>query len=87
MACDEEKAERFFLDDRHGHPSKLTQPVQTWLSEFCATNPQIASSRIQTELKTEFGTAVSISQINRVRAKLGVSKPASGSALVPSKKN
>jgi hypothetical protein len=31
MACDEEKAERAFLDDRHGHPSKLTESAQAWL--------------------------------------------------------
>lgn len=87
MACDEEKAERAFLDDRHGHPSKLTQAAQTWLTEFCTPNPQVASSHVQTELKTQFGVAVSISQINRVRAKLGVSRQPSGSVLAPSKKN
>ncbi len=27
LACDEEKAERAFLDDRHGHPYKLTDKV------------------------------------------------------------
>jgi transposase len=87
MACDEEKAERAFLDDRHGHPSKLTEPAQAWLAEFCTPNPQIASSRVQTELKTQFGLVVSVSQINRVRAKLGVSRQPSGSVQAPSKKN
>jgi len=32
LARDEEKAERAFLDDRHGHPYKLTEPVQGWIS-------------------------------------------------------
>ncbi len=87
MACDEEKAERAFLDDRHGHPSKLTESAQAWLIEFCTPNPQVASSQVRTELKTQMGIEASVSQINRVRAKLGVSRQPSGSVLVPGKKN
>jgi transposase len=73
LARDQEKAERAFLDDRHGHPYKVTAPVQAWISEFCMDHPQVASSRIQGELQSRFGVAVSVSQINRIRAKLGVS--------------
>jgi transposase len=87
MACDEEKAERAFLDDRHGHPSKLTEPAQAWLTQFCTPNPQVASSQVQTELKTQLGIEGSRSQINRVRAKLGVSRQPSGSVLALGKKN
>jgi transposase len=72
LARDEDKAGLAFLDDRHGHPYKLTQPARTWLTEFCTTHPQVASSRVQAELKTQLGVAVSVSQINRVRAQLGV---------------
>ena len=87
LARDEEKAERAFLDDRHGHPYKLTEPVQAWLSEFCTSHPQIASSRVQSELQSRLGVAVSVSQINRVRAKLGVSNPWRSRTQVPGKKN
>ncbi len=87
LARDEEKAELAFLDDRHGHPYKLTEPVQAWLSEFCVTNPQVASSRIQRELQSRFGVAVSVSQINRIRAKLGVSHLWRGRNQVAVKKN
>ncbi len=87
LARDEEKATLAFLDDRHGHPYKLTEPVQVWISELCTTNPQIASSRVQSELTSRFGVAVSVSQINRVRAKLGVSNPWHGRNQVPVKKN
>ena len=76
-----------FLDDRHGHPYKLTEPVQAWLSEFCTSHPQIASSRVQSELQSRFGVAVSVSQINRVRAKLGVTKQGRGRALAQGEKN
>ena len=87
LARDEEKAALAFLDDRHGHPYKLTEPVQAWISEFCTNHPQIASSRLQSELQSRFGVAVSVSQLNRVRAKLGVSNPWRGRAQVPGKKN
>lgn len=87
LARDEDKAEQAFLDDRHGHPYKLTKPVLTWLTEFCTPNPQIASNRVQVELKTHFDVAVSVSQINRARAQLGVSKQQQSPAQVPSKKN
>ena len=73
-ARDEDKAALVFLDDRHGHPYKLTESVRLWMVEFCATNPQVASSRVQTELKTTFGLQVSVSQINRVRAAYGVTR-------------
>ena len=87
LARNEEKAALAFLDDRHGHPYKLTEPVQVWLSAFCTDHPQIASRRIQAELKTTFGVTVSVSQINRVRAKLGMSNPWRGRAQGPVKKN
>jgi transposase len=87
LARDEQKAASAFLDDRHGHPYKLTEPVQAWLSEFCTDHPHIASSQVQRELKSRFGVVVSVSQINRLRAKLGVSNPWRGRAQVPVKKN
>jgi len=74
LARDEDKAALVFLDDRHGHPYKLTEPVRVWMVELCTNNPQVASSRIQAELKTSFGIAVSVSQINRVRAASGVTR-------------
>jgi transposase len=87
LARDEEKAELAFLDDRHGHPYKLTEPVQAWISGFCMDHPQVASSRIQGELQSRFGVTVSVSQINRIRAKLGVSHLWRGRNQGPGKKN
>jgi transposase len=86
-ARDEEKAPQIFLDDRHGHPYKVTASVQTWISEVCTDNAQMPSSKIQSELKSRFGVAVSVSQINRVRAKLGVSNQWHGRAQRLDKKN
>ena len=85
LARDDEKAELAFLDDRH--PYKLIEPARRWLAEFCASNPQLASSRVQAELKTTFGVTVSVSQINRVRAKLGISTQRRGQIQGQTKKN
>jgi len=87
LARDEEKAERAFLDDRHGHAYKVTEPVRVWMTEFCTDNPQIPSSRVQSELNSRFGVVVSISQINRVRAQCGVSHQWRGRAQVQGEKN
>jgi transposase len=87
LVRDEEKAERAFLDDRHGHPYKVTEPVRVWMTAFCTTNPQVASSRVQSELQSRFGVAVSVSQINRVRAQCGVSNQWRGRTQGKVKKN
>jgi transposase len=87
LARDDDKAPQAFLDDRHGHPYKLTGPVQAWISEVCTDNVQMPSSQVQRELKSRFGIAVSVSQINRVRAKLGVGNQWRGRAQGADKKN
>src|SRR5258708_9186930 len=55
LARDEEKAERAFLDDRHGHVYKVTEPVQAWMIEFCTDHPQIESNLVHSELQKPFG--------------------------------
>jgi transposase len=87
LARDEDKAPLVFLDDRHGHPYKVTEPVQRWIGEVCINTPQIPSSRVQRELKSRFGVAVSVSQINRVRAKLGVTRQGRGPTQAQGEKN
>jgi transposase len=60
-------------DGRHGHPIKLRGEARTFLEERCRQAPQTPSSTIQAALRERFDLCVSISQINRVRATLGVS--------------
>ena len=61
------------LDDgRHGHPSKLRAPIRDWLVETCTAAPISSSAVLQTAIRDRFGIAVSVRQINRVRAALGV---------------
>jgi len=87
LARDEDKVAKAFLDDRHGHPYKVTEPVRVWLVDVCTQNPQMASSRVQAELQSRFGVAVSVSQINRVRAELGVSPQWRGRVQAHGEKN
>ena len=65
-------------DQRHGHPTKLRQPVRDWLAVFCRTPPEATGRAVQAALLKEFGLEVSISQINRLRAALGIRRPVSG---------
>src|SRR5256885_10673669 len=60
LARDEERAGLAFLDDRHGHPYKLTEPVQEWLVGVCCKNPQERFSRVHEEMKTAVGIEVSV---------------------------
>ena len=60
-------------DGRHGHPSKLRGEACTFLADYCRGAPHTASSVIQALLQERFELSVSVSQINRIRAALGVS--------------
>ena len=63
-----------FLDDRrHGHPSKLRDPIRHWLRDTCTQAPSTPARLLQTTLADDFGITVSMRQINRVRASFGVS--------------
>src|SRR6266851_9161138 len=57
-------------DGRHGHPVKLRGEARAFLEAYCRKAPHTPSSAIQTLLQERH---VSISQINRVRASLGIS--------------
>jgi len=60
-------------DGRHGHPSKLRGEARVFLEARCRETPSPSSSALQQALHERFGLHVSVSQINRVRAALGVS--------------
>src|SRR2546430_16377216 len=87
LARDEERAGLAFLDDRHGHPYKLTEPVQEWLVDVCSKDPQMPSRRVQAELKTGFGIQVSVGHINHVPGQIGGTKRRRGEAQMPVQKN
>jgi transposase len=62
-----------FLDDgRHGHPSKLHEPIRQWLLATCSQTPALTGPALQAAIGERFGITVSVRQLNRVRAALGV---------------
>jgi transposase len=80
QARDPERSEQPFLDDRHGHPYKLTEPMRRWIVEYCTQHPGVYSSQVKAELQAQFGLDVSRGHINRVRAEEGVTAPWRGHA-------
>jgi transposase len=65
-------------DQRHGHPTKARQPVRDWLAEFCRAAPASTGRIVQAAIYERFGLQISVSQINRLRTALGVSRPEPG---------
>ncbi len=68
------EGEQAFADGRHGHPVKLRGEVLTFLKEHCQSNPFVSSSVVQHLLYERFGLSISVSQLNRVRVALGLSR-------------
>jgi transposase len=62
-------------EGRHGHPAKLRGEVRAWLEETCRQAHYTPSHEIQAQLAERFALSISVSQLNRVRATLGVSNP------------
>jgi len=60
-------------DGRHGHPSKLRGEARAFLEACCREAPCTPSPTFQAALRERFDLQVSVSQINRVRAALGMS--------------
>jgi transposase len=67
--------EQALREGRHGHPVKLRGEVRKFLEQTCRQLPSPPSHEIQTQLDQRFSLHVSVSQINRTRATLGVSNP------------
>ncbi len=67
--------EQALREGRHGHPIKLRGEARMFVEEIGRQAPCTPSHEIQTQLVEHFSLLVSVSQINRVRAALGVSNP------------
>jgi transposase len=68
------EGEKAFVDGRYGHPVKLRGEVLAFLIEHCQGNPYISSPAVQRAIEERFGCVPSVSQLNRVRASLGLSR-------------
>ena len=70
------RGEVALCDGRQGHPRKLRGPVRAWLEAYCRGAPDASGSQVQGAVEAQCGLCVSVSQINRVRAALGVGRSA-----------
>jgi transposase len=68
------EGESSFSDGRHGHPVKLCGEALAFLKEHCQSNPSASSSAVQRLLQERLDLCISVSQLNRVRASLGLSR-------------
>lgn len=68
------EGEGAWTDGRHGHPVKLRGDVLALVREHCQVNPRVSSPAVQHLLQERFGMGVSVSQLNRVRARLGLTR-------------
>jgi transposase len=68
------EGESAFADGRHGHPIKLRGEALALVCEHCQANPCVSSSVVQRLLQERLCLCMSVSQLNRVRASLGLSR-------------
>lgn len=68
------EGETAYTNQRHGHPIKVRGEVRTFLIEVCQATPSVSSPAVQRAIQERFGLALSVSQLNRVRASLGLSR-------------
>jgi transposase len=59
-------------DQRHGHASKMREPVRQWLADYGRRAPGTPSRVVQEALRERCGLTVSMAHLNRVRATRGV---------------
>lgn len=83
------EGEMAYTDGRHGHSIKVREEVRAFLIEMCQTTPSVAGPVVQHAIHECFGLAISVSQLNRVRASLGLSRrriPREKKVITPSTK-
>jgi transposase len=66
------QGEAGYNDGRQGHPIKLRGEVRTFLVESCEATPSLSSPKLRLLIQERFGIGLSVSQLNRVRASLGL---------------
>ena len=66
------EGENAYVDGRHGHPVKVRGEVRTFLVECCQVTPSSSSTQLQRAIEQRFHLRLSVSQLNRVRASLGL---------------
>lgn len=68
------EGETAYTDGRHGHPIKLRGEVRAFLIERCQATPSVSSPVVQQAIQERFSLSISVSQLNRIRAGLGLGR-------------
>ena len=68
------EGETAYRDERHGHPIKVRGEVRAFVIETCQATPSVSSPVVHHSIQERFGLSISVSQLNRVRASLGLSR-------------
>ena len=68
------EGEAAYRDERHGHPIKVRGEVRAFLIEVCQATPSVSSPVVHQAIQERFRLTISVSQLNRVRASLGLSR-------------
>jgi len=66
--------EEGMVDERQGHVGKVSESVLHYLKVVCTAEPEISSSTIKKRIKEQLGMDISITHLNRTRAKHGWSR-------------
>ena len=61
-----------FQEQRHGHAWLVTPPIQDWIVTYCQAHPHTPSHALKLLLTAELDCTVSVTRLNIVRARLGV---------------
>jgi transposase len=77
------EGEGVLVDQRHGHPSKLSAKVAQWLVATCRAAPSQSGRMLQATLEAQFGLHVSIGHLNALRAQLGITRRSLGAEEPP----
>ncbi|HEX9240620.1 MAG TPA: helix-turn-helix domain containing protein [Candidatus Bathyarchaeia archaeon] len=70
------QGEEGMVDERHGHVAKMSEAVLQYMKAACTSDPSISSSAIKKQIKEQLSMDISVTHLNRTRAKHGWSRQA-----------
>ena len=70
----ESEGETGLAERRRGSAYKITPKIRAWLEKECRDDTNRTSAELQKVIQRDFQITVTVRQINRVRATLGVSR-------------
>jgi transposase len=66
------------IDNRHGHPYKVTTEMRERMNEHCAEKPEEQASSLVSEIDVRFGVELEPHYVNVLRHQLGLPVPRPG---------